>query len=317
MYLLPGLGHREKGAGHGRRSVRRLVWVFRGGPQDLLLVPAPCDNKEEQRGTRVLRRDGLPPVVGAPGPGEGGGRESMSPAARHVVGWLKVWAPGWLPADSAAHGSVQAGQPRPVIHRLVGQGRRVALPSLPTNIVMSPVSRSSSGACRRWTARPVWTPPPCVLGPCLVQVQGLARRMARPRGVQEGRGAAAKGSSRSLARQTQRICHQKGPARLVGRAPHHPEPMEGGLGFCKPRAHSVHGILHCWEQLECPSGPGRLEGQLCGENSSRCPPGLARRRHAPRAPSPLRSPTGLARRPLAPRGGPVHALARFPDNRAW
>ena len=52
--------------------------VSPGGPQDLLQVPARCDDEVEQGGVRVLLLEGLSPVVGAPGPGEEGGQEHQN-----------------------------------------------------------------------------------------------------------------------------------------------------------------------------------------------------------------------------------------------
>ena len=58
------------GAGYGRCHVQ----VGGVEPQDPLRVPAGRDDKEEQGGARALLPEDLPPVVGIPGPGEGGGQ---------------------------------------------------------------------------------------------------------------------------------------------------------------------------------------------------------------------------------------------------
>ena len=49
------------------------VEVGGGDAQDPLRVPAGRDNEEEQGGARTFLPEDLPPVVGTPGPGEGGG----------------------------------------------------------------------------------------------------------------------------------------------------------------------------------------------------------------------------------------------------
>ena len=58
------------GAGHGCCPVE----VGGGDPQDPLWVSAGRDGEEEQGGARALLPEGLPSVVGALRPGEGGGR---------------------------------------------------------------------------------------------------------------------------------------------------------------------------------------------------------------------------------------------------
>ena len=94
VYAVPRRGRREGGAGYGRCSVQ----VGGGGPQDPFRVPAGCDDEEEQGGARALLPEDLPPVVGTPGPGEGGGQVQAGPATGscvaggregHQVGFLR------------------------------------------------------------------------------------------------------------------------------------------------------------------------------------------------------------------------------------
>ena len=68
VYPVLRRGRREGGAGYGRCPVQ----VGGGDPQDPLRVPAGRDDEEEQGGARALLPEDLPPVVGTPGPGEGG-----------------------------------------------------------------------------------------------------------------------------------------------------------------------------------------------------------------------------------------------------
>ena len=82
VHLVPRLGRQEGGAGHGRCPVQ----VGGGDPQDMLRVPAGCDDEEEQGGALALLPEDLPPVVGMPGPGEGGGQVQAVRAAGRVRG---------------------------------------------------------------------------------------------------------------------------------------------------------------------------------------------------------------------------------------
>ena len=60
-------------------------------------------------GARALLPEGLPPVVGAPGPGKRRAQEQVGPAALYVGGRRKVGAPGGLPGESVAHNDVREG----------------------------------------------------------------------------------------------------------------------------------------------------------------------------------------------------------------
>ena len=97
MYPVPRRERREGGAGYGRRPVQ----VGGGDPQDPLRVPVGCDDEEEQGGAQALLPEDLPPVMGTPGPGEGGGTGSGWPG--HGVRSLPAggrgtrWAPWGTP----------------------------------------------------------------------------------------------------------------------------------------------------------------------------------------------------------------------------
>ena len=69
VYSVPRLGRREGGAGYGCCPIE----VGGVDPQDPPRVPAGRDDEEEQGGARALLPEDLPPVVGIPGSGEGGG----------------------------------------------------------------------------------------------------------------------------------------------------------------------------------------------------------------------------------------------------
>ena len=69
VYPVTRRGRRERGAGHGCCPIE----VGGGDPQDPFRVPAGRDDEEEQGGARALLPEDLPPVVGTPGSGEGGG----------------------------------------------------------------------------------------------------------------------------------------------------------------------------------------------------------------------------------------------------
>ena len=70
VYPVPRRGRREGGAGYGCCPIE----VGGGDPQDPFQVPAGRDDEEEQGGARALLPEDLPPVVGTPGSGEGGGQ---------------------------------------------------------------------------------------------------------------------------------------------------------------------------------------------------------------------------------------------------
>ena len=69
VYPVQRRGRREGGAGYGRCPVQ----VGGGDPQNPLRVPAGRDDEEQQGNARALLPEDLPPVVGTPGPGDGGG----------------------------------------------------------------------------------------------------------------------------------------------------------------------------------------------------------------------------------------------------
>ena len=71
----------RRGGGYGCCPIE----VGGGDPQDPPRVPAGRDDEEEEGGARALLPEDLPPVVGTPGPGEGGGQVWVSPAAGACV----------------------------------------------------------------------------------------------------------------------------------------------------------------------------------------------------------------------------------------
>ena len=145
VYFVPRCGRREGGAGYGCCPIE----VGGGDPQDPPRVPAGRDDEEEQGGARALLAEGLPPVVGTPGSGEGGGQVWVSPAAGRVRRRREGGTPSGLPGERLAYGAVGL-----VLSYtgLVGRGRADASSAPSTNTVISPTSRSSSGGCRRWRA---------------------------------------------------------------------------------------------------------------------------------------------------------------------
>ena len=74
VYSVPRRGRREGGAGYGCCPIE----VGGDDPQDPLRVPVGRDDEEEQWGARALLPEDLPPVVGTPGPGEGGHRSGSA-----------------------------------------------------------------------------------------------------------------------------------------------------------------------------------------------------------------------------------------------
>ena len=79
-----------------------------GDPLDTLRVPAGRDDEEDQGGVRALLPEDLPPVVGTPGPGEGGGQVRAGPAAGAcVAGGRAGHQVGSL--GNASHTTVYAG----------------------------------------------------------------------------------------------------------------------------------------------------------------------------------------------------------------
>ena len=128
---------------------RRGGWAW---PQDPLRASAGPDNEEEQGGARAFLPEDLRPVVGAPGPGHGGGEVRGGPAARRVGGWREAGAPGGLSGERLAHNGVRRRWPGSVVYR-VRQARGEGVSPAPcTNILTSPTSKSLSGRFRRWSA---------------------------------------------------------------------------------------------------------------------------------------------------------------------
>ena len=105
VYPVPRRGRREGGAWYGCCPVE----VGRGDPQDPLRVPAGRDDEEEHGGARVFLPEDLPPVMGTPGPGEGGGQVWVGPAAGRVYRRREGGAPGRLPGERLAHDGVRGG----------------------------------------------------------------------------------------------------------------------------------------------------------------------------------------------------------------
>ena len=156
MYSVPRRGRREGGAGYGCCPIE----VGGGDPEDPPRVPAGRDDEEEQGGARALLPEDLPPVVGTPGSGKGGGQVRVSPAAGRVCRRREGGAPSGLPGECLAEDGVRGGRPGAVVAGLVGRGRADASSAPSTNTVTSPTSRSSSGGCRRWSAASSSDTPP-------------------------------------------------------------------------------------------------------------------------------------------------------------
>ena len=121
VYPVPRRGRREGGAGYGCCPIE----VSGGDPQDPFWVPAGRDDEEEQGGARALLPEDLPPVVGTPGSGEGGGQVWACPAAGRVRRWREGRAPGGLPGERLAHDV--GGRPGAVVHWVgwLGAGGRL------------------------------------------------------------------------------------------------------------------------------------------------------------------------------------------------
>ena len=97
LYPVPRCGRREGGAGYGRCPVQ----VGGVDPEDPLRVPPGRDDEEEQGGAPALLPEDLPPVVGTPGRGEGGGTgpgwPSRGARASLAGGRGTRWAPWGTP----------------------------------------------------------------------------------------------------------------------------------------------------------------------------------------------------------------------------
>ena len=142
---------------HGRCPVE----VGGADPQDPLRVPAGRDDGEEQGGARALLPEDVPSVVGTPGPGQGGGQARVCPAAGRVCGRWEGGTPGGLSGEHLAHDCVRGAVDLVLSYTgLVRRGRVGAPPGPSTNIVTSPISKSSSGRCSRLSAASSSDTPP-------------------------------------------------------------------------------------------------------------------------------------------------------------
>ena len=252
VYSVPCRGRREGGAGYGCCPIE----VGGGDPQDPPRVPAGRDDEEEQGGARALLPEDLPPVVGTPGSGEGGGQVPVSPTAGRVRRRREGGAPSGLPGERLAYDGVRGVGLVPSYTGLVGRGRADASSAPSTNTVICE-RRIQLGHCPR------------VRGPRLVQVRGRVPGVARLEGVQQGWGAAAEGHGRPCSREPQGVPHAQGPARPVGLAPLHPVPVEGRLRADEPRLDGVHDLVHRREQRRGPrsvQGADGREGGLVEES---------------------------------------------------
>ena len=114
VYSVARRGRREGGAGYGCGPIE----VGGGDPQDPPRDPAGRDDEEEEGGARALLPEDLPPVVGTPGPGEGGGQVLASPAGGRVRRRWEGGAPSGLPGERLVDDGVRGGRPGAVIHRV-------------------------------------------------------------------------------------------------------------------------------------------------------------------------------------------------------
>ena len=114
VYPVPRCRRREGGARYGCCPIE----VGGGDPQDPFRVPEGRDDEEEQGGARALLPEDLPPVVGTPGWGEGGGQVWVGPAAGRVRRQQEGGAPGVLPGERLAHDVVRGGRPGAVVYRV-------------------------------------------------------------------------------------------------------------------------------------------------------------------------------------------------------
>ena len=114
VYPVPRRGRREGGEGYGCCPIE----VGGGDSQDPFRVPVGRDNEEEQGGARALLPEDLPPVVGTPGFGDGGGHIWVGRAAGRVRRRRESRAPGGLPGEHLSHDGVRGGRPGAVVHRV-------------------------------------------------------------------------------------------------------------------------------------------------------------------------------------------------------
>ena len=169
LHPVPRLRRREGGAGHGRCPIE-VDW---GDPQDPPWVPAGPDDEEDQGGARALLPEDLPPVLGTPGPGEGGGQVRSGRAAGCVRGRCKGEKPGGLPGEYLAHDAVQGSRPGAVVQR-VGRGRVGVSPAPSTNTVER--RAADWGHAAYSSAYCVSGAPPWVSGPSRLELPPRARR---------------------------------------------------------------------------------------------------------------------------------------------
>ena len=95
-------GAERRGRGTGAAPYRQVGVT----PKNLPRVPASRDDEEEQGGARALLPEDLLPVVGTPGPGEGGGQVLLGPAAGCVHCRREGGAPGGLTGERLAQDGV-------------------------------------------------------------------------------------------------------------------------------------------------------------------------------------------------------------------
>ena len=156
VYSVPRRGRRDGGAGYGCCPIE----VGGGDPQDPPRVPAGRDDEEEQGGARALLPDDLPPWWAPLVLERGGGRSGLAqPRGACVAGGRAGHQVGSLgnASHTMAYGRVGLV---PSYTGWVGLGRADASSAPSTNTVISPITRSSSGGCRRWSAASTSDTPP-------------------------------------------------------------------------------------------------------------------------------------------------------------
>ena len=80
--------------------------------------PRVATTRRSRGGARALLPEDLPPVVGTPGSGEGGGQVWVSPAAGRVRRRREGGAPGGLPGERLPHDGLRGGRPGAVVYRV-------------------------------------------------------------------------------------------------------------------------------------------------------------------------------------------------------